>query len=52
MNIKCLLGRHTPIKDYSNWKRGYHQSACAHCGIEMRSYGGEWEVSPKKARSS
>ncbi|MFC7499205.1 hypothetical protein ACFQRC_08220 [Enterovirga sp. GCM10030262] len=52
MKIKCLLGRHRAIKDYSNWKRGYHVSACAECGVEMRSYGSEWEVGPKKAKSN
>lgn len=48
MKLKCLLGRHSPIRDYSNWKKGYHASACADCGVEMRSYGGEWEVAPKR----
>ena len=26
--------------------------ACAECGVEMRSYGSEWEVGPKKAKSN
>lgn len=51
MKIKCLVGRHTPIKDYSDWRRGYHVSACAECGVEMRSYGDRWEVTPKRVKS-
>lgn len=55
MNLKCFFGRHKPVPDYSNWKKGYHSSVCADCGIEMRSYGGRWEVparSSKPERSS
>jgi hypothetical protein len=45
MKLKCMLGRHNPIKDYSRWSDGYHLSACADCGEPMKKApGGHWRV--------
>ena len=45
MNLKCRLGRHDPIKDYSNWSDGYHFSTCADCGVAMKKpAGGTWRT--------
>lgn len=51
MNIKCLLGRHKPINDLSDWRHGYYLSACADCGTPMRYYGGHWEAHRARPKS-
>jgi len=35
MGLKCRLGLHRPINDFSIWDNGYNISACADCGAEM-----------------
>ncbi|HEX8257937.1 MAG TPA: hypothetical protein VF589_09905 [Allosphingosinicella sp.] len=51
MNIRCLLGRHKPINDLSDWRHGYYLSACADCGTPMRYYGGHWEAHRTRRKS-
>lgn len=43
MKLKCRLGHHDPIKDFSDWRNGYHFSSCADCGAPMKKpAGGNW----------
>ncbi|HEV2748331.1 MAG TPA: hypothetical protein VGW34_13665 [Allosphingosinicella sp.] len=52
MKIKCLIGRHRPVNDLSNWQHGYYLSECADCGTPMRYYGIRWEVQrPSRTKS-
>ena len=45
MNLRCLLGLHRPINNFSSWDNGYNISACSACGTEMtKSPGMRWQA--------
>ena len=45
MKLKCLLGLHRAVRDYSVWDNGFNISACAECGAEMTKRPGfEWQA--------
>jgi hypothetical protein len=45
MKLKCRLGLHRPINDFSCWQDGFNISACADCGTEMtKPRGAKWEA--------
>ena len=51
MKLRCRLGLHRAVNDFSAWDNGYNVSACADCRAEMtKSPGFKWEAIKRSER--
>jgi hypothetical protein len=51
MKLRCRLGLHRAVNDFSAWDNGYNVSACADCRAEMtKSPGFKWEAIKRSDR--
>ena len=45
MKLRCRLGLHRPVNDFTAWDNGFNVSACTDCGTEMTKRPGfAWEA--------
>jgi len=51
VKLRCRVGLHRAVNDFSVWDNGFNVSACADCGAEMtKRPGSKWQAIKRSER--